>query len=271
MTQDILHQIKEIKQGLLNKAFLSLLDHHLFKDWYRKFGRGSFSLFCYQCYRETEQLEQSAPMMQGNLIAQPIDKQYYSPEEYSQVIEKRVMIGKEMIQVDYNPPLFNDDIDLLLNHLHLMWHLYETGISWPPSIEGMCLDLSFAKLLSAAHRQIASDLIKGELNEPRTAKGAETRREKAESWKKLVMAIYEHGEPIALRTRLSEAIRLIQRQFEESKTSEIKKSGRENPKWGLIPDDIKTPERDSIKKLFKEERILDRDFEKKGRYWFRIL
>ena len=165
MSQDILQQIKASKQGLLNNAFLKLLSAPYLKDWYRKFGGGSFDSFCYFIYRELEQMEQSAPIMQGDLIKQPIDKEYYTPEIYSQLIEERVVIARNMLQVTYEAPLFADK-DSIIMHLHLMWHIYEQW-SWPPCIKGMCLDLSFAKLLSAANRRIAGDLTKAEREKPR--------------------------------------------------------------------------------------------------------
>lgn len=265
MIQDILQQIKASKQDLLNNAFLKLLAHPYFQDHYRRIGDGSFDSFCLFFYQKCDK---SSPQMWGELITKPVDREYHSPEMYLQIIEERKKIAQNMLQVDYEPPLFGEKNSSIMQ-LHLMWHLYETGISWPPSIEGMCLDLSFAKLLSAAHRQIAADLTKAEWVEPKNRKSTQTRREKAGKWQSFILAIYEHGKPIAPATRLSKAIEIIQGQFEESK----RRPGetRNKPLWEWIPGDIQTPSRDSIINLFKKEGIRERDFEKRGRYWFKKM
>jgi hypothetical protein len=149
-----------------------------------------------------------------------------------------------------------------------MWHLYETPISWPPSLEDMYLDLSFARLLSVANGRIAYDLARAEREESRTRKSTQAKR-KIGDRHQFLLAIYNYGESIAPGEKLSKSIKIIQRQFEESKKSKLNESRREDPKWGAIPDNIKTPKRDSIIDLLTKTGILDRDFEKRGRYWFK--
>lgn len=190
MTQDILQQIKASKQGLLNNAFLKLLSHPHFQDFYRKFGEGSFDSFCYSCFRSLEDIEESAPMMRGGLINRAIDEKDYTPELYSQLIEKREMIVRNMIHMDYEPPLF-DDRDSFIMHLHLMWHLYDKGDFLALSIEGMCLDLSFDKLLSAAHRRIAADLTRAEWSEKSTSGAKKSRRRNLEPEIKAIKEIFD--------------------------------------------------------------------------------
>ena len=215
-------------------------------------------------------------MMQRGIIAQPVDKEFYTPEVYAKIIEEREKIGREMIQVDYQPPSLWDAESLLM-HLNMMWHIYERGDLLALSIKGMCLDLSLTKLLRVASGRIAHDLARAELAEPRNVPARKTKRKKADTWQNIILAIYEHGQPIAAGTILSEAIRIMQDQFERSKPDSPQRFNNE-PLWGWIPEIkqkkgpieyMRTPSRDSIIKLLKRTGIRDRDFENRGPYWFK--
>lgn len=267
----ILRYIRDYKKKLLDKAFVALLGLpamiELFKKCYKvsknRDPKTVFNWACTTLHQEIEKREQG--------IALLINRERISQKEYSQIIEMCQSIANNMLQESYEPPSDNDELAL---HLWIIYRLYDDGpIYWPPTIEDICLDFSFAKLLVGAHRKLGAKITLAERDNIRTQRTAETRRKKATRWESFVLAIYEHGTPIAPETRLSEAIRIIQKQFEESKRRSDET--REKPPWGLIPKykgkDMNTPSRDSIINLFKEEGIRDRDFEKRGPYWFKKM
>lgn len=124
-------------------------------------------------------------------------------------------------------------------------------------------DLSLTKIALQVGMETANIHHWGKRERTRTLKSTQRRREKAEPWKQFVLAIYEFGEPIAPGTSRGQAIRMIRRQFEESKGK--------NAKWGVIPNDIKIPHRDSIIALLIEKGVHEKDFEQKGRLWFKKM
>lgn len=265
MSEDVLSKIKAWRLLALDRAFIALGSHPHRVEQFREYGKGSnFNSFSLYWHKKIDEMDM------GSLgIDQPIDKERFSPEQYSKLIEINSNIALTMQQVSYEPPA---EISEIIVHLWIMYNLYKNHLTlWPPTIQDMCLDFSFTKLITNAQRNIVILTAHAEREETRNLKTTETRRKNAELWKRFVLAIYEHGEPIALGTRRSGAIRTIRRQFEESKESKLKESKRGNPKWGVIPDDMKIPSRDSIIELFKEESILERDFENKRGYWFKKM
>ena len=265
MSEEVLIKIKSWRLLALDRAFIALGSHPHRIEQFRKYSKGrnfnSFSLYWHKKYDE---------MDMGSLgIDQPIDKERFSPEQISQLIQKIQEIEKGMQEASYEPP--SESYEIIM-HLWVMYHLYKNQpISWPPTFNSMCLDFSFTKLLCLTNRDIAILTAHAEREETKNLKSTETKRKKAELWKRFIWAIYEHGESVTFGTRLSETIRMMQRQFDESKESELKKSKRENPKWDAIPEDMKAPKRDSIKDLFKAVGILGRDFENKQGYWFKTM
>lgn len=240
MAQDILQQIKTNKQVLINKAYEALFSFPHLKDLYRKFGEGSFAHFCNYIFHGLDDIKESSGMIQEDIIARPIDEKDYTPEIYSKIIEKRSMIARNMLQVDYKAPLFNDE-DSLIRHLHIMWHLYDKGDFLALSIEGICLDLSFAKLLSAAHRRIASDLNRAEWAEKTTGGTKKSRRKNLEPEIKAIKEIFNKLviPPQAKKHHVAEL---------------IKAHGR--------PEHL-----DTIKNYMESDPEIWKFFKKKGRFW----
>jgi hypothetical protein len=241
-------------------AFLELLAHEPRLERYRESEGGDFNRFLWEYYGKFH----GTPDFQ-NIISLPVDKAFHPPEVYKQIIEERKRIGGEMVRGDYAAPGATDDPGLVM-HLHMLWHLYAVPLSLPVEVV-MCLDLALAKLLSVAHRRIGMDLTRAGREEPRTRSTTKRRSEKAANWKSFVMGIYEYGEPIKQGAKLSEVIRKIQRQFDQSR-------GNKEARWGEIPKDkskFKTTKHDSITNLLKSQGILERDFENKGRYWLKKM
>jgi hypothetical protein len=274
----ILRHIRDNKKALLSKAFTFHIGSVKMVDIFRKCyeiseHRKAKDILNWVCIELSEAVEKS-----GQGIASSIDKKYFTQEGYCDFITKRQVIANNMRQVSYIPPSDNDELTM---HLWSIYCLYENiPISWPPTVEDICLDFSFAKLLSKAHLKIGAEYTRIERKEISSRGNTEIKRQKAELWKSFVLGIYEHGEPIAPGTNLSETFEIIRRQFEESKESALKKSGKSNPKWGVIPDsvkagkkkrDMKMGKRDILRTLFETEGILERDFEKPGNYWIKKM
>ena len=184
-----------------------------------------------------------------------------SPDIPSDRLVARQEICKSINSINYQPP---QDRFLLLIHLCEIWHLYESDLKVASGLEEVCLDLSLFKLLIASHRHLEGSLVKAQREGPRTRKAAQAIKIKTENRKKIVLAIYEHGEKIPRRAKFSEVVRIIQEQFKKSK-------GNRDAPWGNVPANMKIPSRDAIKKWFKEEENFDRDFKQKGRYWFKCM
>ena len=163
MSIETLRQIQKGKQILLNKAFIALLNHPNVVELYLKHGQGSFDSFTYDMHLLFNQTE--SEIFSRQIISQPIDKERHSPEMYSKIIKENQEIAMSMQQVNYEPPLNRDG---KVRHLIIMWHLYEDGIRWPSTVEDVCLDLSFTKLLCSAHRDIAVNIFRGERESKRS-------------------------------------------------------------------------------------------------------
>lgn len=170
MSQDILQYIKEVKQHLINIVFLKLITFPDSQKEYRKAEEDNFDFYCLKRINDISQT------VKEKVIAQQITKSLF-PETYQQGLEEINIIAQSIVKADYQPPLVDDRKSLIL-HLHVMWHLYETGISWPPSIEDMCLDLSFARLLSVASGRIAIDITKGKMHQLRIKEGIKGKQKK---------------------------------------------------------------------------------------------
>lgn len=160
-----------------------------------------------------------------------------------------------MRRIDYEPPLDPDD---KLIHLKAMWEIYKTGIFYPPTIEDLCFDLSFTKLIADVHREIAVGITVGERELPRTKKSSSTKKTKVDTRKGIILAIYNHGNKIHPETNFSQVCNILERQFEESK-------GDKDKPWGEIPKEMEFPSRDTLENWFKNEGIFARDFIKRGR------
>ncbi len=174
-----------------------------------------------------------------------------------------------MASVEYIPSAQFRDVLVHLTELYAYYvKLYEE--KQPFSLAELVLIYSFSKLMYMAGNFFDYYLHKGP-DSKRTKDSARTRKKKADERKSIVIAIYEHGKFIAPGSRRSLAIKMIQRQFKESKKSELNKSGRPKPYWGAIPDDMKIPGRDTIIGMLKVEGILERDFEDKDCYWFKKM
>jgi hypothetical protein len=161
----------------------------------------------------------------------------------------------------YTPP---DKISDILSHLYVLWVHFKELRPGPQFINDMYMDLSLTKLVGVVSRTYERIVRHGERELSRIFKSTQTKRKKAGTWKQFVQAIYEHGDSIAPGTGLSDAIRMIQGQFEKSK-------GDKNAKWGAVPNDMNTPSRDSIIDLLTKEGFLAKDFEKRGNYWFKKM
>jgi hypothetical protein len=265
----ILRHIRDNKKVLLEKAFVAILGLpmmvYLFRECYEiSKNREAKDIFNWVCITFSKEIEK-----QGRGISLPIDKNRLTEDQYSQMMAKIQIIADGMLQANYKPPGDDDELSM---HLWAMYRLYENiPISWPHAIEDISLDFSFAKLLARANLRIGSEFTHAERKEIASRGSTATKIEKAKKWKSYVLAIYEHGEPIAPKTKLSEAFETIRRQFDESKESALKQSGRAEPKWGVIPDSVKMGKRDTLKALFKTEGILERDFEKLGHYWLKKM
>lgn len=264
----ILRHIRDNKKVLIDKAFVALMGLPIKVDLFRKCyeiseHREPKDIFNWVCITFDKEIEKK-----GYGLALQIENKL-SQEEYHQVIAKCQMIAHDMQQVGYQPP--SDDGELLI-HLWTMHNLYKNIlISWPPSIADIYLDFSFATLLAKAHIRIGSEYAITERKEIPSRKSTKAKRVKAALWKSFVLAIYEHGEPIAPRTKLSKVIEILQRQFEQSR-------GDKEAKWGEIPVEtdskkggMKTPQRDSIVGLLKDKGIRNRDFEKLNGHWFKKM
>ena len=246
MSQDILQYIKEVKQHLINIVFLKLITFTANKEEYRKAEEDNFDFYCLKRINETSQI------VKEKVIAQPITKTLF-PETYKQGLEEINIIAQGMVRADYQPPLV-DDRDSLKLHLHVMWHLYETGISWPPSIEDVCLDLSFARLLSVASGRIAIDITKGKREEWRKLKGNEAKQQKKAKTAELIIEAFWGlqflKEAFPKGANLSKVAEMIQK--------DIKGKYQEYPSPDTIKRALKNHK--EIWKQFKETKVKGRKY-----------
>jgi hypothetical protein len=175
---------------------------------------------------------------------------------------------KRLSSPQYDPPA---DLLKILDDLKSLWKYWINclpdkaySINSLAGVSEEGLDLALVKLSYYVGIWKKAILSSGDRDIARTAQSTQKKREKAETLKNIVLAIYKHGQPIPPGTKLSEVCRIIIKQFEQSK-------GNKDAKWGEIRENTKTPTRDSIINYLTKKGILTNDFEHKGRYWFKKM
>lgn len=177
----MLNQIQLKKIDMLNVAFNALLgssEHG--EELFKKTGESSFISFHGNVLKA---IDQNPPII-SLPFSNAID---ITPEQATELETSQQMAVEAMHQIDYEPPI--DPIDKLI-HLKAMWEIYKTGIPYPPTTDDLCFDLSFTKLIADVHREIAVKTTKAEREIFRGAISAQTKREKAQEKKDLVLVIY---------------------------------------------------------------------------------
>jgi hypothetical protein len=172
-------------------------------------------------------------------------------------------IFRLFLSAEYKPP---EEIAELVRHLGVLFMLYKADVDMQSYFITAHLSLVFGKLIAAVTKLNTISLIKGDRELKRIKRTTKAKKEESEKRKALVIAIYEHGEAIALGSKLHKVCTLIRKQFEESR-------GQERP-WGIISIDrnkLPTPSLDSIGRWLKEAGILNRDFKEEGKYWIKQM
>jgi hypothetical protein len=280
--RDLRRIIRDEIEKLLTRVFYSPEFSALYRDYTGKLDFKAFQQKLLQGLEaeraKVERADESSLPFVFRVMSE-IVSETESPElhQFNSQQENKDVFGQVYHLIgypDYSPPTEWKNLFTHLACLFASWDLHSRNPSLHEDFSpfsDMILLLSFAKLMGAAYELFANYTMKGERELTRTKKSTKAKKEKSNKRKEFVIAIYEHGERIASGTRLSEAIKMLQRQFMKSKESELKKSKKERPKWGVIPDDMKTPGRDSIIELFKADGILESDFEEKRGHWFKKM
>jgi hypothetical protein len=121
------------------------------------------------------------------------------------------------------------------------------------------LELSLAKLAYQVGIETSSIRQWGRRELTRTKKSTQAKKEITDKRKGIVIAIYEHGQKIASGTKFSIVYKVIKDQFNYHQKNQDK-----DCYLGVIPKDMKPPNRDTLKLWFSKEGILERDFKKDG-------
>jgi hypothetical protein len=167
-----------------------------------------------------------------------------------------------LADIDYIPP---EDPSDLLTHLWALLSYHQNFLNFPPTLVDMRFDLSLAKLMAAVENVCAGDRFHGERESGRTKKSAQVKKARADQRKRIISAIYDHSGKIIPGMKLNKVFAKIRSEFDELK----KKSEAEKTYFGIIPRDMEKPSSDTIKRWFREDGILERDFKLVGRYWIK--
>lgn len=239
-------KVQEAKVKILRDAFESLfLAEHTY-DGLKKGNASNFMDFYYELGDKLYKAFDGGPLKPGPFLPEDIT-------EYLENIEN-------MESPAYSPPL---EIDEIKKHLLSLWLYYGfvAGILPTSILKTMLLDVSLIKLMGRVGMVFSLHAEKGQRELVRTKKSTAKVKTKAQDWKETILAIYNHGDKIPPGTSFSKVCKILKGQFEKSK-------GVKDRPWGEIPKEMKFPSRDTLEGWFKKEKIFDKDFNKRGRFWF---
>lgn len=161
-----------------------------------------------------------------------------------------------LVSLDYTPPTAEQDIEI---HLLALWLWYKSDFL--PELVAKYLDWSLCKLLINANVILSHRLFTGERDLARTKKIALAKKKKSDLKKTFVLEIYYRDKRIEKGMKLNTVISRINKTFGQLKSNE-----EEIPGVGKIPKELETPSRDQIRRYLSQEGMIDKDFEKVGRF-----
>lgn len=171
-----------------------------------------------------------------------------------------------MVSENYQPP---KSINELFQHMAAMWAYYNSEItlvgasSFPEAaLQGLfshlLFQLSFCKLLFAGSVVLASLLTKGRRDLQRVKIGKKAIKALADKKNTYVYHIYFNN---AYKDRIKKGMKF------HAVAREVKKIFESEIKEGKIPRDVNLPSIDQIKRYLLEDKRIEGDFKKDGRYW----
>jgi len=168
-------------------------------------------------------------------------------------------VTNSLLSFDYTPPGRVE----IYNHLVILCVCYVDTINSPPSIVDLRLDQSFSSLLTAAgvfYSILGNYLETLETTLTRTIASTQKIRLMADKKRTHVLQIYHHYNKIKTGMKLNSVLKLIKNGFLEIQEKGIELAGQK------IPDNIKPPSADQIRRYLQDAGIIERDFKIEGRY-----